>query len=176
MSQSQRQNSQSDGQQPIQLAQGPDPEKLVDKLVEQTEKAEYRLRRGDRDELFEGLHDKSHSLTVISERELAQRYYDLAIERDLLAMQLPRPGSPWSGEMRSKLMGDDNDRLEAPDEIAMQRNYRIALDKSRQSRSGGMLLKRVTQVMQILEKRDEGAKGKTSWWRRLIPTPGGGRR
>ena len=90
---------------------------LVDELLGETDIAEYRLKRGDHrpegfeDEFFEGLHDKAHALTIRNETEVIQGDLWLDVERDLLSMRLPRPGSPWTGEVRAALMGDEDDKL-----------------------------------------------------------------
>lgn len=180
---SQSQPAAANGEQPppprvpqVGAGEGQTPEtagELADKLIEIQEKAEYRLERGGRDDPFEGLHDKSASLTLLTETDLAKRELGLEIERDLLAMEMPRNGSPWAGEHRAHLMGDERDKMEAPSEVALMRNYRIARDRARQSRSGGTLLKRLTQVLSIQEVRDKRNEGKSSWWKRLFPGGGG---
>lgn len=146
---------------------------LVEELLGETDVAEYRLKRGDRDEIFEGLHDKAHSLTILNETEISQRYLEYEIERDLLSMEMPRHGSPWMGDLRATLMGDEDERIEPPDEVAMERNYRIAMDRSRQSRKGGKLLELLLKTFNINEMRDSRNKQKAPWYKRLFP--GGGR-
>lgn len=146
---------------------------LVDELLGETDLAEYRLKRGDKDEIFEGLHDKSASLTILNEVEVTQRGLMLDVERDLLSMRLPRPGSPWVGETRAMLMGDDNDKREPADEVAFMRNYRIAYDRARQSRRGGKLLELLLKSFNISEMRDSRGEKKKPWYKRLFPTGGG---
>lgn len=152
---------------------------LVDELLGETEVAEYRLRRGDHraegyeDELFEGLHDKAHALTIRNETEVIQGDLLLDVERDLLSMRLPRPGSPWTGDTRSALMGDEDDRLEPMDEIASMRNYRIAKDRNRMSRQGGKLLELLLKTFSITEMRDGTKKDKKPWYKRIFPSVGG---
>lgn len=151
---------------------------LVDELLGETDIAEYRLKRGDHrpegfeDELFEGLHDKAHALTIRNETEVIQGDLRLDVERDLLSMRLPRPGSPWTGATRAALMGDDDDQLEPMDEIASMRNYRIAKDRNRMSRKGGKLLELLLKTFSITEMRDGSRKKKKPWYKRLFP--GGG--
>lgn len=152
---------------------------LVDELLGETDVAEYRLKRGDHraegfeDELFEALHDKAHALTIRNETEVIQGDYWLDVERDLLSMRLPRPGSPWTGKTRAALMGDDGDKLEPMDEIASMRNYRIAKDRNRMSRKGGKLLELLLKTFSITEMRDGTNKKKKPWYKRIFPSVGG---
>lgn len=173
------QPQQQPSQQPlpsIPQVQGGAPDiELIGEIVEDVEKAEYRLKRGGPDDVFEGLHDRSHSLTILNETEVAQRKLGLEVERDLLAMGMPRQGSPWTGDLRSELMGDPDDRFEPPDEVALMRNFRIAMDRARQSRKGGKLLELLLKTFNINENRDGRQKKKRPWYKRLFPSPGGRR-
>lgn len=150
-----------------------DSSELVSEILDDPDVSEYRLKRGDRDELFEGLFDKSASLTILDEGDVEARYYRLEAEKDLLAMRLPRPGSPWTGELRARLMGDKDDELEPLDEIAGARNYRIAMDRARQSRKGGKLLELLMKTFNISQVLDGRDRKRRPWYKRIFPSRGG---